>query len=103
MQAEFDGNIVEVPHEFKDNFKLGYAVSVHKSQGSEYPIVFLTLVKGHYMMLQRQILYTAVTRAKNRLVLVADPYAVKKAVRNDKVERRWSMLAERILKGGDGQ
>lgn len=96
MQVEFDGYIVDVPYEYRDQFTLGYAVSVHKSQGSEYPIVFLTLVKGHYMMLVRQILYTAVTRAKNRLVLVADPYAVKKAVQNNKVERRWSMLAERI-------
>lgn len=73
-----------------------YAMSVHKSQGSEYPIVILTLVSGHYMMLQRNLLYTAITRAKQRVILVGSSAALGTAVSNDRTRRRHSLLAERL-------
>lgn len=76
--------------------QLAYAVTIHKSQGSEFPIVIMPLVRHHYIMLQRNLIYTGMTRARNKLVLVADPQAVKKAVHNNKVERRYSLLAERL-------
>ena len=73
-----------------------YAMSVHKSQGSEYPVVILTLVNGHYIMLQRNLLYTAITRAKQRVILVGTSEALRTAVANDRTRRRHSLLAERL-------
>ena len=73
-----------------------YAMSVHKSQGSEYPIVILTLVSGHYIMLQRNLLYTAITRARRRVILVGSSAALGTAVGNDRTRRRHSLLAERL-------
>jgi exodeoxyribonuclease V alpha subunit len=73
-----------------------YAVSVHKSQGSEFPAVVIPLLPTHYMMLQRNLLYTAVTRAQKLVVLVGTPRAVAIAVHNDRAHQRYSGLAERL-------
>jgi exodeoxyribonuclease V alpha subunit len=73
-----------------------YAVSVHKSQGSEFPAVVIPLLPTHYMMLQRNLLYTAVTRAQKLVVLVGTPRAIAIAVRNDRAHQRYSGLAERL-------
>jgi exodeoxyribonuclease V alpha subunit len=75
---------------------LAYASTVHKSQGSEFPLVFMPLTSQHYIMLQRNLLYTGMTRAKKRLVLVADKKSIKRAVENDVIKKRFSMLADRI-------
>ena len=75
---------------------LAYAMSVHKSQGSEYPIVLLPLVRAHHIMLQRNLLYTAVTRAKQRVILVGERAALYAAVSNDRTRRRYTLLAERL-------
>lgn len=79
-----------------DLLTLAYATTIHKSQGSEFRVVIMVLTKNHYVMLRRNLLYTGMTRAKDKLVLVADPWAVKKAIRNNKVETRYSKLAERM-------
>ena len=76
--------------------QLAYAMSVHKSQGSEYPIIILPLVPGHYVMLQRNLLYTAVTRAKQRVILLGSQAALNTAVENDRTRRRYTLLAERL-------
>lgn len=76
--------------------QLAYCMSVHKSQGSEYPIVILPLVPGHHIMLQRNLLYTAVTRAKKRVILLGTKAALNTAVSNDKTRRRFTLLAERL-------
>ncbi|WP_428268213.1 SF1B family DNA helicase RecD2 [Haliangium sp.] len=73
-----------------------YAVSVHKSQGSEYPVVIAPLVTQHYMMLQRNLLYTAVTRGKELVILIGSPRAVAMATHNHTPNQRWTWLAERI-------
>ena len=73
-----------------------FAMSVHKSQGSEYPVVILALVNSHYIMLQRNLLYTAITRAKQRVILVGSSEALGTAVSNDRTRRRHSLLAERL-------
>jgi exodeoxyribonuclease V alpha subunit len=88
-----------VTYEFHelDELMLAYAVTVHKSQGSEYPAVVLPLVTQHRMLLQRNLLYTAITRAKRFCVLVGQPYALEMAVRNDRVALRNTALAERLL------
>jgi exodeoxyribonuclease V alpha subunit len=75
---------------------LSYAVSVHKSQGSEYPVVVLPVVTQHYILLQRNLLYTAITRAKELVVLVGTKKALAIAVRNNKVETRFTKLAARL-------
>ena len=76
-----------------DELVLSYAVSVHKSQGSEYPIVVRPVVTQHYIMLQRNLLYTAITRARELVVLIGTKKALAIAVRNNKVETRYTRLA----------
>ncbi|MBS3788049.1 ATP-binding domain-containing protein [Candidatus Bipolaricaulota bacterium] len=75
---------------------LAYAVTIHKSQGSEYPVVVIPLLTQHYMMLQRNLLYTALTRAKELAVIIGTKKAVGIAVSNDKVEDRYTLLGERL-------
>lgn len=91
-----DGRLVEYDFAELDELSLAYAVSVHKSQGSEYPVVVLPLVTGHYQMLQRNLIYTAVTRAKKIVVLVGSRRALGMAVKNNKTSRRFSGLAPRL-------
>jgi len=79
-----------------DELVLAYAVTVHKSQGSEYPAIVLTLVNQHYMLLQRNLLYTAITRAKRLCVIVGQIRALEAAVRNNRVALRNTGLAERL-------
>jgi len=79
-----------------DELVPAYAITVHKSQGSEYPCVVLVLLKQHYLLLQRNLLYTAVTRAKERVVLVGSRQAVGMAVRNDRPIQRYARLAQRL-------
>lgn len=79
-----------------DELQLAYAMSVHKSQGSEYPVVVMPLVPGHHVMLQRNLLYTAVTRAKERVVLLGTKSALNTAIANDRTKKRYSLLAERL-------
>ena len=75
---------------------LAYAISVHKSQGSEYPVVVMPMVRAHYIMLQRNLLYTAVTRAKKRVVILGDKAALNTAVANDRQRKRYTLLTERL-------
>ncbi len=98
LSVEFDGR--QVPYDFLDLDELvhAYAISVHKSQGSEFPAVVIPVLTGHYMMLQRNLLYTAVTRAQRLVVLVGQPRAIGIAVGNDKEARRCSGLTARLLR-----
>jgi exodeoxyribonuclease V alpha subunit len=79
-----------------DQLAHAFAISVHKSQGSEYPAVVIPLLTQHYMMLQRNLLYTAITRGKRLVVLVGSRRAVQMAVRNRAGRTRWTWLANRI-------
>ena len=79
-----------------DELVHAYAISIHKSQGSEFPAVVIPLLTTHYMMLQRNLLYTAVTRAEKLVVLVGSPRAIGIAVKADRAKERYSGLAERI-------
>jgi len=79
-----------------DILTLAYACTVHKSQGSEFPLVIMPLVRHHYVMLQRNLLYTGMTRAKKQLVLIGDRWAIKKAINNNVQVKRFSKLGERI-------
>ena len=96
VQVQFDDRLVLYGFDDLDDLKLAYAATIHKSQGSEYKAVVLPLLKQHYMLLQRNVLYTAITRGKELVVLVGDPAAVGMAVRNANVVKRNTMLAERL-------
>lgn len=97
LSVVFEGdNYVNYEWSECDELTHAYAVSVHKSQGSEYPAVVLPLVTQHYMMLQRNLLYTAITRAKRLVVLVGSKKALGMAVRNAAVNERFTRLVDRL-------
>jgi exodeoxyribonuclease V alpha subunit len=79
-----------------DQLTLAYACSVHRAQGSEYPVVVVPIMTQHYMMLQRNLLYTAITRARKLVVLVGTHKAISIAVNNNQVAERWSGLEWRL-------
>ncbi|MBC2715091.1 MAG: ATP-dependent RecD-like DNA helicase [Desulfobacteraceae bacterium] len=94
--VDFYGRNVEYGLEEIDELALGYAISVHKSQGSEYPAVVLPLITQHYIMLQRNLLYTGITRAKKYVVLVGTKKALSIALKNNKPQLRCSGLSDRL-------
>ena len=83
-------------HGALEDLQLAYAITVHKSQGSEYRSVILPLTTQHYVMLQRNLLYTAITRAKELVVIVGTTKALGIAVRNNVVNERHTFLADRV-------
>ncbi len=91
-----DGRMVDYAASDVDQLAHAFAISIHKSQGSEYPAVVIPLLTQHYMMLQRNLLYTAITRGKRLVVLVGSRRAVHMAVRNTAGGARWTWLAQRI-------
>jgi len=98
VTVTYDG--VPVPYDASDLDEIvhAYAISVHKSQGSEYPAVILPLLPQHYLLLQRNLIYTAVTRAKKLLVIVGSKKALATGVKNDTIARRYTYLAERLMR-----
>jgi exodeoxyribonuclease V alpha subunit len=93
---DFDGRTVQAEFSQLDEVVHAYAVSIHKSQGSEFPVVVIPLLSQHYLMLQRNLLYTAVTRARKLVVLVGSKQAIAMAVRNDRIASRNTKLAKRL-------
>jgi exodeoxyribonuclease V alpha subunit len=96
VTVDFDGRSVRYESHELDDLDVAYAVTVHKSQGSEYPAVIISLLREHYVMLQRNLLYTALSRGKRVVVLVGDPKAIGRAVKNAKEQFRHSRLADRL-------
>ena len=96
MTVMMDGRPVQYDWSEADELTHAYCISVHRAQGSEYPCVVMPVATQHYMMLQRNLLYTAVTRARQLVVLVGTRKAIAIAVRNDEVARRWTALDWRI-------
>ena len=94
LTARFDGRSVPYGFGELDTLVPAYAATIHKSQGSEYPAVIIPVMTQHYTMLQRNLLYTGVTRGKRLVVLVGQRKAVAIAVRNVSGRRRWSKLKE---------
>jgi exodeoxyribonuclease V alpha subunit len=93
----FDERRISYDHLELDELVLAYATTIHKAQGSEYPVVILPVSMKHYVMLQRNLIYTGITRAKKAVVLVGEAKAVYMAVNNDKVKARNTRLAERLV------
>ncbi len=102
LRAEFDGRMVEYRFGELDTLVPAYATTIHKSQGSEYPAVVITLATQHYTMLVRNLLYTAVTRGKRLVIVVGQRRALAIAVRTTNARKRWTKLDEWLqLKTGD--
>ncbi len=95
----FDGVPVEYESGDLDELTLAYATTIHKSQGSEYPAVIVILHNQHYMMLQRNLLYTAITRGKKLVLVIGSPWAVKKAIETNLVRERRTTLSVRLESG----
>ena len=95
VRVEFDA-VVEYDLAEMDELTLAYAISTHRSQGSEFPVVVLPLTTQHYVLLQRNLLYTAVTRAKKMIVIVGTKKALKLAIDNNEVAERHTTLRERL-------
>lgn len=97
-----DGRMVVYDFTELDELVLAYAISVHKAQGSEYPAVVVPVISQQYIMLQRNLLYTALTRARKLAVLVGTKKALALAVRNNKMQYRYSLLRDRLREGPTG-
>jgi exodeoxyribonuclease V alpha subunit len=96
VAVDFDGLKAEYDYSELDEIRPAYAISVHKSQGSEYPAVVLPLLTQHYIMLQRNLIYTAITRGKRLVVIVGGKKALAMGIGNNRVAKRHTFLAERL-------
>jgi exodeoxyribonuclease V alpha subunit len=96
LAVDFEGRTVRYVGKELDSLRLAYAISIHKSQGSEYPAVVVPLQTSHFPMLSRNLLYTAVTRAKRLCVLIADPRALRIALGELRREQRSTGLTQRL-------
>ncbi|MCC7518947.1 MAG: AAA family ATPase [Verrucomicrobiae bacterium] len=96
LSVRVDDRLVEYEFNDLDELLPAYAISIHKSQGSEYPVVVLPILTQHYVMLQRNLLYTAITRGKKLVIVVGTAKALALAVRNEKTAQRYGMLKARL-------
>lgn len=98
ITVNFDeGRMVEYSYKLLDELELAYAVTIHKSQGSEYPAVVIPLLSGPRMLMNRNLLYTAVTRAKKCVTIVGDDTTFEQMIENNSQQRRYSGLKDRLL------
>ena len=93
---EFDGRYMDCPQVLLDDLELSYAITIHKSMGSEYDTVIIPLLAAHNVLLTRNLLYTAITRAKRRVLLVGEKRALYMAIHRSRKGKRNTMLGERI-------
>lgn len=96
VTIDFDGNIVDYNYGELSEISLAYAATIHKSQGSEYPIVVIPIVRGHYRMMERNLLYTAITRAKDLCIIIGDYSMIERAVNNVTAVKRYTKLKEKL-------
>lgn len=103
LTVRFDDRAVDYTWEDIDELVPAYAISIHKSQGGEYPVVVVPLMMQHYMLLQRNLVYTAVTRGRKLVVLVGEWKALAMAVKNNRIRRRYTWLAHRLAGSDAGR
>ncbi len=96
IEVDFDGVRVGYSRNELDSLVPAYATTIHKSQGSEYPAVVIPIMNSHFVMLQRNLIYTGITRGKRLVVLLGQPAAIRRAVQTASSSQRWSKLRERI-------
>ena len=97
VEIEYPEGIINYDFSELDEIALAYALSVHKAQGSEYPVIIIPVTTSHYMMLQRNLIYTAVTRAKKLLIIIGTKKAIVIAIKNNNIQKRFSGLMNRLL------
>jgi exodeoxyribonuclease V alpha subunit len=95
--VDYDGRAIPYEYSELDEIVMAYAVSVHKSQGSEYPVIVMPILTQHYMLLQRNLLYTGITRGKNLVILVGTKKAAAIAIKNNKPQKRYTLLKDRLI------
>jgi exodeoxyribonuclease V alpha subunit len=98
LKADFDGDLHEFSRGDFGDLALAYCISIHKSQGSEYPVVIVALLKAHFIMLQRNLLYTGITRGRKKVFIVGEPAAYAMAVRNSEAKVRCTHLQQKVLR-----
>jgi exodeoxyribonuclease V alpha subunit len=96
LTIEFDGRSINYDFSDLDEVVLSYAISIHKSQGSEYPVVIIPITTQHYPLLQRNLIYTGITRARKLVVLIGTKKALAIAIKNNKPQLRFTHLSERL-------
>jgi exodeoxyribonuclease V alpha subunit len=96
VKIQFDDRVLDYEFNDLDEIALAYATSIHKSQGSEYPAVVIPMAMQHYMMLERNLLYTGVTRGKKLVVVIAQNKALAMAVKNQQSQKRITNLIARL-------
>ena len=101
LTVDFDGRHVRYEFSELDELVHAYACSIHKSQGSEYPAVVILITTQHFKLLQRNLLYTAITRGKKLVCIVGSRKAIGMAIRNNEIQQRRTSLRERIRKALD--
>jgi exodeoxyribonuclease V alpha subunit len=99
ITVDFDGRWVTYDFSELDEVVLAYAISVHKSQGSEYSVVIIPVTTQHYMLLQRNLVYTGITRAKKLAILIGTKKALAIAIKNNKPQSRFTSLSHRLADG----
>ena len=99
IHIDFDGNVVKYTPSNFNNFRLAYSISIHKSQGSEFDVVVIPIVKGYNKMLYQKLIYTAVTRTKSKLYLIGDIDALKYAACNDRDDNRRTTIKDYLISG----
>jgi exodeoxyribonuclease V alpha subunit len=102
LTISFDGREVDYDFADLDEVVLAYAVSVHKAQGSQYPVVVIPVHTQHYALLQRNLIYTGITRGRKLVVMVGTRKALTIAVRNNKTQKRYTRLTQRLI-GSDAK
>jgi len=98
VTVRFDNRHVPYTFDEMDEVVLAYAITVHKSQGSEYPAVVIPVTTGHYLLLQRNLIYTGITRARKLVVVIGTRKAMAMGIRNNTPQKRYTNLARRLRK-----
>jgi exodeoxyribonuclease V alpha subunit len=103
LRIDFEGRDVIFDFGELDELALAYAITVHKSQGSEFPVVIIPIATQQYLLLQRNLIYTAITRGKKLVILVGQQKALQMAIRNNQTSRRFGGLLARLRAAASGQ
>ena len=97
ITIDYDNTIVTYKYKDFKNFKLGYIISIHKSQGSEFELVIMPICNSYRRMLYKKLIYTAITRAKKKLIIIGDPNSFAYGVKNDNEHVRKTSLLDKLL------
>lgn len=97
LLVQFDNELISYEYSELDELQLAYAITIHKSQGSEYPVVIMPLVNQHFMMLQKNLIYTGLTRAKKLFILIGNDRALTMALKKDTIDKRNTALRNKLV------